>query len=41
MIIGKFLPRSSRLQRGRGNADIPPWSVLLEIKREERERLGS
>jgi hypothetical protein len=31
------LPRSYRLQRGRGNADIPPWSVLLEIKREERE----
>jgi hypothetical protein len=33
----KNLPRSPRLQRGRGNADIPPWSVWVEREREKRE----
>jgi hypothetical protein len=31
------LPRSPRLQRGRGNADILPWSVWFEKEREKRE----
>jgi hypothetical protein len=31
------LPGSPRLQRGRGNADLPPWSVCVEREREKRE----
>jgi hypothetical protein len=36
------LPRSPRLQRGRGNADLlpSPWSACKRRKRERERRMG-
>jgi hypothetical protein len=37
-----FLPRSPRLQRGRGGADLlpSPWSACKRRKREREKRIG-